>query len=105
MSACRALDAFITTTFTVTSLQTTTERYVLSVEDPLGPFTVGDTSEVDQELLQSTLSAQIAFEFQSLNVGMLGALPYRWTVTGEYDFVPGAGSCNFRLRTGKRLYT
>ncbi len=91
--------------FVVGSLGTTTTRYLLSHDDPLGPFTIGTSSEIDQDLLQSTLYCSITVEFQSLNVGLMGALPYRWSVVAEYSFVPGAGSCNFRLTTGKRLYT
>lgn len=91
--------------FNAQNLKTTTTQYVLSFDDPLGPFTIGTTTEIDKDLLQSTLYCAISVEMQSLNVGLLGALPYRWSVVGEYSFVPGAGSCNFRLSTGKRLYT
>ncbi len=90
--------------FGFVDISTHEEDYELTPDDPLGPFTIGDSSEVDVTLLQSTRRAVFSMEFQSLNVGLLGALPYRWLVQASFDFVPGAGSCNFRLITSKRLY-
>jgi hypothetical protein len=93
-----------TGSYNASDTRTTVAKYALSPDDPLGPFTVGQSTVVDLELLQSTRVAVFSIEFQSLNVGLLGAIPYRWSVAAEFEFEPGAGSCNFRLVTAKRLY-
>ena len=86
------------------SRETYTQVFNLTREDPLGPFTVGNSSRVvDVALLQTTKSAVISISLQSLNIGPLGALAYRWTVTGSFEFVAGSGSCNYRLRTSKSI--
>ena len=90
--------------FDVSDLSTNTTVFPLTMMDPLGPFTVGNSMVADQTILQSAKTAVFEVQFQSLNVGLLGALPYRWVVQAVFDFVPGSGSCNFKLNTFKRLY-
>lgn len=83
---------------------TITHVYDLTLDDPLGPFTIDNTSSIDLPLLQSTSTATFHVEFQSLNIGPLGAVPYFWELDAVFTFVPGAGSCNFELLTHKSLF-
>lgn len=85
--------------YVVKGTETYTETFSLTQSDLLGPFTKGNSDEVDMKLLQSTRSAIFVANVLSLNVGPLGAIPYQWMISTKYDFVHGTGSCNVELFT------
>ena len=88
---------------TTNSVTVYTTVYNLTRQDPLGPFTLGESETADMDLLQSTTHAEFSIVLKSLNIGPLGALPFRWNVVGSFSFVTGGGAANFRLRTSKTL--
>lgn len=85
------------------TLQTTTETYALSRDDPLGPVSIGSTDVIDLPLLQSTLSITLKLQFLSLNTGPLGSVVYRWVVDGAFVFTEG-GAATFSMVARKVRY-
>lgn len=71
-------------------------------DDYLGPFTDFNGS-IDLKLLQKLNSAVVQFSVISLNIGPLGAIPYKWTVRSIFDFIPGSGIATFQIALSKSL--
>jgi hypothetical protein len=78
------------------SLDTVTSQHALSLGDPLGPLR-------NLTLVQNAVSATISFGVVSLNVGVVGAVPYEWTMNAIFQFVTGSGLAVFRLVSEKTI--
>ena len=68
-------------------------------EGDLGPVTRNNGTEANIALLQNLVSATLSIRLVSLNVGVLGAVPYSWRVSAVFDFVTGGGAALFKVRS------
>lgn len=97
-------------TYELSKLETESKSYVLG-PDNLGPITTNNGKEANILLLQNLVSATISISLISLNVGVMGAVPYEWRVTAvrrrkkrivfdnekNFDFVTGGGAALFKV--------
>lgn len=68
----------------------------------LGPLSMPD-GQINASAVQNLVSATISFQLVSLNLGVLGSVPYVWTVNAVFDFVStGAGGVAlFKINSAK----